>query len=136
MPRLNSVLKELNIGFETASLFLKSEFGFDLQSVNDKITEEQEASLVSNFQHDKIQYSVIRKKFASKKNRKNQNPEIPDLDEYEQEVWDTLNEPLKKTHKAKRQARRGSRPVKERTIYVIKKKPQVISVPFGGQTKK
>ena len=39
MPRLNKVLQELNIGFDTAKDYLRETFGISISSVNDKITE-------------------------------------------------------------------------------------------------
>ena len=68
--RLNKVLTELNIGFQTAADFLKNKTGLgeirDDFSPNSKITDEQYEALVGQFKGDKFVKKEAEKIFAKK----------------------------------------------------------------------
>ena len=54
MPRMIQVIRKLKIGFEKASEYLNSEFGINITSVNDKITDEQYEYLANFLANEEI----------------------------------------------------------------------------------
>lgn len=60
--RLNKVLRELNIGFDTASKYLLVVCETQVNSINSLITEEQYVNMKEYFIRDKILHRAIRKK--------------------------------------------------------------------------
>ena len=54
MPRMIQVIRKLKIGFENASEYLNSEFGINITSVNDKITDEQYEYLANYLADEEI----------------------------------------------------------------------------------
>ena len=65
MPRLSKALKKLNIGFHTAAEFFKEEFGLNVTSVNESISDEQYGILLSHFNTDKVLHSIRMKKYQA-----------------------------------------------------------------------
>ena len=54
MIKMIQVIRELQIGFENASKYLNSEFGINITSVNDKITDEQFEYLANYLANEEI----------------------------------------------------------------------------------
>ena len=113
MRRLNRVTKELKVGLATAMEFLKANYGVNVCSLNDKITDEQYDALVEYVKDDHAlnnddQKSYLERGFFS---------------------------PVEiKLHKSK--YKKGVSASK-RTIYSdIDKRTRFISIPTGGMNKR
>lgn len=143
MPRLNKVLQELNIGFDTAKDYLRETFGISILSVNEKITEAQYQALLKKYKADKVFYSVIRKTFGTRPTKKNPQGIPAVFNDEEKKVAEELGNILEtKRYLAKDRKKKGKRISKGKsksssylTNYVYGY-VRIISVPFGGQRRR
>ncbi|MBO5703955.1 MAG: hypothetical protein J6R91_05260 [Bacteroidaceae bacterium] len=143
MPRLNKILQELNIGFDTAKDYLRKTFGISILSVNDKITEAQYQALLKKYKADKVFYSVIKKTFGTRPTKKNPQGIPAVFNDEEKEVAQELGNILEtKRYLAKDRKKKGKRISKGKsksssylTNYVYGY-VRFISVPFGGQRRR
>jgi hypothetical protein len=143
MPRLNKVLQELNIGFDTAKDYLRETFGISILSVNKKITEAQYQALLKKYKADKVFYSVIRKTFRTRPTKKNPKGIPAVFNDEEKIVAQELGNILEtKRYLAKDRKKKGKRISKGKsksssylTNYVYGY-VRIISVPFGGQRRR
>lgn len=90
MPRLNKVLRELNIGFDTAVDFFYSKYRLNITSINEVISDEQYEEISYCFKRDKALRTATDKKVLSLKTRKNPNPAPADFTEIEQQILDEV----------------------------------------------
>lgn len=74
MPRLSKALQILNISFYTAAEFLKEEFGLNVTSVNESISDERYEILLSHFNTDKVLHSIRMKKYQAMSSCRKSNP--------------------------------------------------------------
>jgi hypothetical protein len=143
MPRLNKVLQELNIGFDTAKDYLRETFGISILSVNKKITEAQYQALLKKYKADKVFYNVIRKTFGTRPTKKNPQGIPAVFNDEEKKVAEELGNILEtKRYLAKDRKKKGKRISKGKsksssylTNYVYGY-VRIISVPFGGQRRR
>ena len=151
MPRLNKVLQELNIGFDTAKDYLRKTFGISILSVNDKITEAQYQALLKKYKADKVFYSVIKKTFGTRPTKKNPQGIPAVFNDEEKEVALKVGDMLdvvpkkvwvkyKRGKNKKRLVRKGTKGnngSNSKSSYIYPYKYiRFISVPFGGQRRR
>ena len=140
MPRLNQVTKELNIGFHTASEFLKRSFGTDV-GPNDKITDVQYAALAKEFHNDMVVHSAAMKRVLPC--QKNRRPSIKtQIEKFtEEELALIKTEKVKpKTYQEMGLGSAAELKIKksgERLAFPnMSKNARIISISFGGRNKK
>lgn len=158
--RLNKVLTELNIGFQTAADFLKNKPGLgeirDDFSPNSKISDEQYEALVSQFKGDKFVKKEAEKIFAKKaktdkkaptkaeellEDRQQYKPlgkiNLDAIDKKQQSTAAVKPVEEKKVEKPKEETKKSDTVIKEKTKPVQepdKKQPEVAQ-PSAQQTK-
>lgn len=149
MPRLNQVTKELNIGFVTATEFLKTRFDV-VVSPNEKISDEQYESLAEEFHKDKVLHSVAVKRFPP---RKKLTPRVkPGKEVYTEEEWKIVQSIEAKSESYKDLGCKSATALKKKRAKIKEKwisknrklgfHPEkegfvrIVSIPFGGMNKK
>lgn len=132
MPHLIKALRELNIGFASASDFLYKEFGIKINSVNSKISDSHYNSLCSYFNKDKAMLSLIKKKRIARKEKRFINEE--ELNEYEKNlnaIYGDIQDHIKYNTMEEIMRAKGIYP---RTYFNnMSRNARFISVPFGGK---
>lgn len=159
--RLNKVLTELNIGFQTAADFLKNKPGLgeirDDFSPNSKISDEQYEALVSQFKGDKFVKKEAEKIFAKKaktdkkaptkaeellEDRQQYKPlgkiNLDAIDKKQQSTAAVKPVEEKKVEKTKEETKKSDTVIKEKTKPVQepdKKQQPEVAQPSAQQTK-
>jgi hypothetical protein len=148
MPRLSKALKKLNIGFHTAAEFLKEEFGLNVTSVNESISDEQYGILLSHFNTDKVLHSIRMKKYRAMSSSRKPNPTQVSYTEDEEKLLHKVEDinltKYIRTSKGKKKkgevvrARKGLGNNKKKTSRFDKAfgYVRIVSVPFGGMNKR
>lgn len=73
MPRLNQVTREFNISLATIKDFLKTNYGFEACSLNDRISDEQYLALAEVFHADKVLHGNAKKKAENQRTKGRSN---------------------------------------------------------------
>lgn len=145
MPRLGKVIQDLNIGLGTATEFLKSNFGLKTISYNTNITDEQYKIISEHFNYDKVWHSTVKKKYKSRKTRKNLNPKQAEYTEEEKDMLKDVGDfylskyiIVGKKRRKRVRARKGvdTSSNKSRGILFPKGYIRIVNVPFGGMNKR
>ena len=144
MPRLNEIIREVNVGFTTIKQFLSNRLGIKVSSVNDLITDEQYEFVARYLGHDRILQRVLKKRYDSRVTSRNPYPESPVYTDEEKSVLEYINnfetkyerafvkEKNKKKRKRKGKTSKPSRNDESKKVKYIR----FISVPFGGMNKR
>lgn len=147
MPRLSKALQILNIGFQTAAGFLKEEFGLNVTSVNESISDEQYGILLSHFNTDKVLHSIRMKKYQTMSSCRKSNPVEVSFTEEEEAMKDNVADiRLSRYIKCKRGKDKGKFVRARKGVGNNTKKSgrfdkafgyvRIVSVPFGGMKKR
>lgn len=147
MPRLNKALQIMNIGFQTAAGFLKEEFGLNVTSVNESISDEQYETLLSHFNTDKVLHSIRMKKYQAMSSCRKSNPVEVSFTEEEEAMKDNVADiRLSKYIKCKNGKDKGKLVRARKGVGNNTKKSgrfdkafgyiRIVSVPFGGMKKR